>query len=68
MAKISGHNKISGEIIDIKKGAVACQVSIKAGENTIVAVITTDSANDMELKEGDKVVALIKATEVMVMK
>ncbi len=68
MTKISGHNKITGEIVDIKKGEVACQVTIKAGENTIVSVITTDSANDMALKVGDKVVALIKATEVMVMK
>lgn len=68
MAKISGHNKITGEITDIKKGEVACQVTIKAGENTIVSVITTDSANDMDLKVGDRVVALIKATEVMVMK
>lgn len=66
--KISGQNKLAGEIIAIKMGDVECQVTLKSGENRIVSVITRDSAEDMGLKVGDHVVALIKSSEVMIMK
>ncbi len=66
--KISGQNKLAGEILAIKKGEIECQVTIKSGENMIVSVITRDSAEDMGLAVGDQVVALIKSTEVMIMK
>ncbi|MBW8067491.1 TOBE domain-containing protein [Ferrovum sp.] len=66
--KISGQNKLAGEVLAIKKGEVECQVTMKSGENMIVSVITRDSAEEMELKVGDHVVALIKSTEVMIMK
>ncbi len=66
--KISGQNKITGEILAIKKGDIECQITLKAGEFRIVSVITRDSAEDMGLAPGDQVVALIKATEVMLMK
>ena len=42
------------------------QVDIAVGDNEVTAVITRDAAEDLELKEGDAVVAIIKATEVMV--
>lgn len=66
--KISGQNKITGEILAIKKGDIECQITLKAGEFRIVSVITRDSAEEMGLVPGDQVVALIKATEVMIMK
>ncbi|MBW8073568.1 MAG: molybdenum-pterin-binding protein [Ferrovum sp.] len=66
--KISGQNKLAGEILAIKKGEIECQVTLKSGENMIVSIITRDSADEMELKVGDNVVALIKSTEVMIMK
>lgn len=66
--KISGQNKIAGEILAIKKGEIECQITLKAGEFRIVSVITRDSAEEMGLAPGDHVVALIKATEVMIMK
>ncbi len=66
--KISGQNKLPGEIIAIKMGDVECQVTVKSGENRIVSVITRDSAEDMGLEIGDQVVALIKSSEVMIMK
>ncbi len=66
--KISGQNKLPGEIIALKKGEIECQVTIKVGENRVVSVITRDSADEMGLQVGDKVVALIKATEVMLIK
>ncbi len=66
--KISGQNKITGEILAIKKGDIECQITLKAGDFRIVSVITRDSAEEMGLVPGDQVVALIKATEVMIMK
>lgn len=66
--KISGQNKLAGEIVAIKKGEIECQVTLKSGDNVIVSVITRDSAEDMALAVGDQVVALIKSTEVMIMK
>lgn len=66
--KISGQNKLPGEIIAIRKGDVECQVTIKVGEQRVVSVITRDSAEEMGLTIGDQVVALIKASEVMIMK
>ncbi len=66
--KISGQNKLAGEVIAIKMGDVECQVTMRSGENRIVSVITRDSAEEMGLKVGDQVVALIKSTEVMIMK
>jgi molybdopterin-binding protein len=42
------------------------QVEIQVGDNVVSAVITRDSAEELDLKEGDQVVALIKSTEVTV--
>jgi molybdopterin-binding protein len=66
--QISGRNKLVGEITNIKLGVVMAQVTLKVGENKLVSVITKDSCDEMKLKVGDKVTALIKATEVMLIK
>jgi molybdate transport system regulatory protein len=42
------------------------QVDILVGDNEVTAVITRESAEDLELREGDEVFAIIKATEVMI--
>jgi molybdopterin-binding protein len=44
------------------------EVTIKVGQNIIDAIITRRSAEELKLKKGDAVVAVIKATEVMVSK
>jgi molybdate transport system regulatory protein len=44
------------------------QVDIAAGDNEVTAVITRDAAEELELKEGDRVFAVIKSTDVMVEK
>jgi molybdate transport system regulatory protein len=66
--KLSGRNQLPGEIIEIKKGDVVSEVVIQAGENQVAGVITTTSVEKMELKVGDQVTALIKATEVSFIK
>jgi len=66
--KISGRNKLVGTVQEIKVGNVMAEVAVKVGDNIIVAAITKGSVEDLEIKVGDQVTALVKATSVMVMK
>lgn len=66
--KISGRNKLQGTVKEVVKGGVVAKVVLDYKGTEIVAVITNDSVEDMELKVGDQVVALVKATEVMIIK
>jgi molybdopterin-binding protein len=65
---ISGRNKLQGKIKDIKTGAVMAQITVDVNGQEVVAAITTDSVTNLNLKAGDEVTALIKATDVMIMK
>jgi molybdopterin-binding protein len=65
---ISARNKLKGKVSDIVMGDVMAEVMIRVGQNIIDAVITRRSAQELKLKKGDTVVAVIKATEVMVSK
>ncbi len=66
--KLSGRNQLPGEIVEIKKGDVVSEVVIQVGEYQIAGVITTTSVENMDLAVGDRVTALIKATEVSFIK
>jgi len=65
---VSARNQLKGEITDIVLGTVMAHITIQVGENVIESVITRRSANDLKLKKGDSVTAVIKATEVLVAK
>ena len=43
-------------------------VVVRVGENVIESVITRRSAEELKLKQGDNITAIIKATEVMIQK
>ena len=65
--KISARNQIPGTVKTITKGPINAEIVITiAGGNEIVSSITTHSAEKMNLKEGSKVYAIMKASEVMV--
>ena len=67
--EVSARNKIKGTIKDIKHGNVMAKISIEITSGTIISsVITIDSAEELKLKVGDEVYALIKSTEVMIAK
>ena len=67
--KISARNRIKGIVDSVEKDKVASKVKIKIQVPvTITAVITKDAVEDLRIKPGDKVEAVIKATEVMVAK
>jgi len=65
--KLSTRNQIKGEVVEVVKGTVAALVKVDiGGGNTITSTITVNAVNDLELKKGDKVTVLIKASSVMI--
>jgi molybdopterin-binding protein len=65
---LSARNHLKGEITEIILGTVTALITVKVGDNMVESVITKRSAEEMGLKKGDKVTAVIKATEVMIQK
>ena len=65
---ISARNQLKGRIIDIQLGEVMAHVSVRVGKNVVESVITRRSAEQLNLKKGDAVTAIVKSTEVMLMK
>ena len=63
--QISARNKLQGTVTSIKLGGVMAEVVVQVGANEIVSVVTRTSAEELALKEGDDVTAIIKSTEVM---
>ncbi len=66
--KISGRNKIQATVKEVVKGSVMAKVVMDYKGDELVSAITVDSVDDLGLKVGDQVTALIKSTEVMVIK
>lgn len=68
--KLSARNQLRGRVVSVEHGAVMSRVviSLGGGDQQVVAAITRDSAEDLALTEGDEVVAVVKATEVIVAK
>jgi molybdopterin-binding protein len=65
--KLSTRNQIKGEVIEVITGTVAAMVKVDiGGGNTITSTITVNAVNDLQLKKGDKVTVLIKASSVMI--
>jgi molybdopterin-binding protein len=65
---ISARNQLRGTIQQLVLGNVMAHVVVRVGENVIESVITRRSAEELELKQGDTVTAIIRATEVMIQK
>lgn len=66
--QISGRNKLLGTITEIRYEGLLAQITIDVGGQTVTSIITADSARSLGLKIGAKVYALIKATEVMIIR
>jgi molybdopterin-binding protein len=65
---VSARNQLKGKIIDIVSDAIMAHITIQVGDDVIESVITRRSADELNLKKGDSVTAVIKATEVLVAK
>lgn len=65
--KISARNQIKGIVTEIKPGVVTARVMLDiGGGNRLSSVITMESVEELNLKPGDTVYAIIKSTEVMI--
>ena len=66
---LSARNHLTGTIDEIQWGDVVVHVTLRLGNNDLIeSVITRRSAEEMTLKQGDSVTAVVKATEVMLAK
>jgi molybdopterin-binding protein len=67
--KIGARNRLAGEVVEIKRGGVMCQVKVKiAGDAVMESVMTLDSLDDLGIKVGDTVRVAVKAVNVMLIK
>ena len=65
--KISARNQLRGTVETVSLGVVTARVGVRVGENLIESVITRQSVEEMNIKVGQRVTAIIKSTEVMLM-
>ncbi|MBR5228558.1 MAG: TOBE domain-containing protein [Firmicutes bacterium] len=65
-SKISARNKFAGKIAEINKGAVNAVVKVDSVIGTVSATISLNAVEELGLVEGGDVIAVVKATSVMV--
>ena len=67
---ISARNKLPGIAEQVRMGAVNAEIVVRLEESKdrISAVITNEAVRELELKDGDEVVVIVKASDVMVAK
>jgi molybdopterin-binding protein len=65
---VSGRNQLVGTIAEIKISGLLAQVVLEIGDQRITSIITSDAAREMQLRKGQTAAALIKSTEVMIVR
>lgn len=68
MRHLSGRNQLVGRVESVQVSGLMAEVVISIGEQRITSIITARSAREMNLKPGQTAAALIKATEVMILR
>src|SRR5436190_22998067 len=66
--RISGRNQLVGRIVDVRVSGLVAQVTLSVGGQLITSLITSGAVREMGLKKGQTAAALIKATEVMIIR
>jgi molybdopterin-binding protein len=66
--KISGRNQLVGRVLEVKVDGLMAQVRLSISGQVITSIITADAVAEMGLKKGDTAAALIKSTEVMIVR
>jgi molybdopterin-binding protein len=66
--RVSGRNQLVGRIDAVRISGLMAEVKISIGGQQITSIITATSAREMQLKPGQTAAALIKATEVMILR
>ena len=66
--RVSGRNQLVGRIDSVKISGLLAEVRLSIGGQNVTSIITACSAREMHLKKGQTAAALIKATEVMILR
>ncbi len=66
--RISGRNQLVGRIVEVRYSGLLAQVKMSINGQRISSIITADAAREMRLEKGQTAAALIKATEVMIVR
>jgi molybdopterin-binding protein len=69
MKKISARNQLKGKVVEVKKGQTTAHVRIDVGNGIVItSSITNEAVDDLAIAKGDDVIAVIKASDVLVAK
>jgi molybdopterin-binding protein len=64
--KLSTRNIIKGKVIEVKTGMIMAKVKVDiGGGQTMTALISDEAVKELEVKVGDDLNCLVKATSVM---
>jgi molybdopterin-binding protein len=64
--RLSTRNVIKGKVVDVQEGGVAAKVKVDIGAgNIITSTVTVEAVRELEIKIGDEIKVLIKASSVM---
>jgi molybdate transport system regulatory protein len=67
--KISARNRLKGKVMAVEKEAVTAKIKVEITVPTVVtALISREATEELDIKVGDEVEAVVKATEVMIAK
>jgi molybdopterin-binding protein len=65
---ISGRNKLSGTVVRVRVSGLMAEVVLDVGGQALTAIITSAAARELRLRPGAQAAALVKATEVMILR
>lgn len=65
---VSARNQLVGTITDVRISGLLAKVTLKIGDQQITSIITADAVREMQLRKGQTAGALIKSTEVMIVR
>jgi molybdopterin-binding protein len=66
--RISARNQLVGRVVEVKVEGIMAQVTLSIGGQRITSVITSDAVRELRLEVGQVAAALIKSTEVMILR
>ncbi|WP_263365707.1 helix-turn-helix transcriptional regulator [Edaphobacter bradus] len=66
--RVSGRNQRVGQIVEVKFSGLLAKVVLQIADQRITSIITADAAREMQLRKGQTAAALMKATEVMIVR
>ena len=66
--QVSGRNQLVGRVIEVTISGLLAKVVLEIGDQRITSIITSDAAREMQLRKGQTAAALMKATEVMIVR